>query len=325
MSQDEAEGADRGAPSPLLRSFAAETAVDPITAARALARARAQRAQGAVRPPSWGLRGLGVGAGLALAAALLLLRPEPAAPPASSAAAAASAAPELAAAAAPLQAELGPGVHEPIPGLRLTVTGQGSLSGTAAAPRLQWRSGAVRIEVDPAAGLDLRLSAPEGEVAVLGTIFTVDRAPLGLAVAVERGKVAARCGAAAPLTLTAGGAHTCLPTSPAGMLARARALQEAGASGEAVLGAVDQGLGFSGGSPAVRGELRVVAYEEKLKGGDLDGALGVLDAYLAEGGPRQDELRAAAAGLAHRLGGCARAQPYLPVAGVEPAVAACAR
>ncbi|MBL8615330.1 MAG: FecR domain-containing protein [Deltaproteobacteria bacterium] len=316
MSQDEAEGADRGAPSPLLRSFAAETAVDPHTAARALARARGQRA---VRPPSWGLRGLGVGAGLALAGALLLLRPEPAAPPA------APPAPALAAAAPPLQAELGPGVHEPIPGLRLTVTGQGSLSGTAAAPRLQWRSGAVRVEVDPAAGLDLRLSAPEGEVAVLGTIFSVDRAPLGLAVAVERGKVAARCGAAAPLTLTAGGAHTCLPTSPAGMLARARALQEAGASGEVVLGAVDQGLGISGGSPAVRGELRVVAYEEKLKGGDLDGALGVLDAYLAEGGPRQDELRAAAAGLAHRLGGCARAQPYLPVAGVEPAVAACAR
>ena len=316
MSDDEVEGADQGAPAPLLRAFAAETAVDAAGAARALARARAHRP---ARAPSWGLRGLGVGLDLALAGALLALRPDPAAPPAAAPAA------EVVAAAAPLQAELGPGVHEPIPGLRLTVSGQGALTGTAAAPRIQWRSGAVRVEVDPAAGLDLRLSAPEGEVAVLGTIFSVDRAPVGLAVAVERGTVAARCGEAAPVTLTAGGAHTCLPVSPAGMLARARALQEAGAPGEAVLGAVDQGLGLRGGSPAVRGELRVVAYEEKLKGGDLEGALGARDAYLAEGGPRQDELRAAAAGLAHRLGGCGRARAYLPVAGVEPAVAACAR
>ena len=51
MSDHEVEGTDQSAPAPLLRAFAAETAVDAAGAARALARARAQRP---ARPPSWG-------------------------------------------------------------------------------------------------------------------------------------------------------------------------------------------------------------------------------------------------------------------------------
>ena len=320
MSAPDGDGAERGAGSPLLRQFAEDTAV----ASSAAQVGRVWRGSPRPRPARPALFALGLGLGVAILVAFAFIAtgqgPTPSAPAQGD-----LLAPPLAVAPpVPLSAELGAGVHEPVPGLRLTVTGQGRLAGTVSAPRVQWVSGAVRVEVDPAAGIDLHVLAPEGEVAVLGTIFTVDRAPLGLGVQVERGRVAVRCGAQPAATLSAGQAQLCLPTTAAGMLARARALQESSAAGADVLSAVEQGLAL-GGSAAVQAELRVVEYEERVKANDLEGALAALDAYLAQGGPRHDELRSAAAGLAVRLGGCARARAYLPVPAPEPAVAACGR
>ena len=323
MTQRRADENDLPEVAPVeLRGFAAATTADP----RALARLRVGLASRPAEParPSWAAL-LGLGLGFSGAAALLLwwgFAPGPSAP--GSGASVAATAP-LAAVDAPLGptplsggVDGAPALVEPVPGLRLQVAGQGELSGTRGAPMVRLRSGSVRVEVDPAAGLAVSVQTQELQVDVLGTIFDVQRDAMGASVQVERGKVAAACAGAAPTPLTAGQRHSCAPTTAAGMLARARGLQERAAegpeAGAAVLEAVRAGLAMADGTPGVRGELHVVAFEQLDRAGDAAGALAEVDAYLRLGGPRAGELAARAAQLAMDLGGCGRALNYAQTA-----------
>lgn len=117
----------------------------------------------------------------------------------------------------------------------LTTNGVATLSGTALAPVIDLTSGSVKVQVEPKAGIDLRVRTPDGEVQVLGTIFSVDRGPLGTAVQVERGRVAVRCaGGVEHPGLVAGESALCLPTTAEGMLGRAAGLAAAGAPDRAL-------------------------------------------------------------------------------------------
>ena len=98
-------------------------------------------------------------------------------------------------------------------GVSLTAQGTGVLSGTEQAPRLAWSAGSVEVSVEPGAGLDVQVSTDEAQVRVVGTVFTVDRGPLGTTVGVRRGEVAVDCVNGPQASITAGQTTTCWPTS----------------------------------------------------------------------------------------------------------------
>ncbi len=196
-------------------------------------------------------------------------------------------------------------------GLGLSIEGEGALEGTAAAPRIQWRRGTLRLDVDPAAGLDVVVETPEAEVAVLGTVFSVSRGALGTTVSVERGRVALRCrDAEQGRALTASESATCAPTTAAGLLARARALQSARELSAAVA-AAEQGLDASP-SPPVRIELRLARIEALAAAGRREEALSAVDQLVQEGaGHRRSDALHLAVGVAGAKASCDRVEPWL--------------
>jgi hypothetical protein len=103
----------------------------------------------------------------------------------------------------------------------------------------------------------------------------------------------------------------CLPVTASGHLARARALEASGAAPTEVLAAVALGESAQDISPALHGELRVVAVEQHLRAGDGPAALRAIETYLQSGGPRGGELTLRAAQLAYTEGSCAAAAPWL--------------
>lgn len=130
----------------------------------------------------------------------------------------------------------------------------------------------------------------------------------------------------APAHLPAGETRTCPPTTAAGLLGRARALQRAGAD---PLPAVDAGLA-AGPDAAVRDELVSLLLDIQLQQGDLPGALRTAEAHLKTGGAqRRDALLTLAARLAARLHGCEAATPWLaelgPASGALAAELGCTR
>ncbi len=144
--------------------------------------------------------------------------------------------------------------------VQLEYAGRGELVGDADSPRIQWESGRLTARVTPNRGIDLRVSTPEAEVRVVGTVFTVERDLLGTRVHVERGKVAVTCDGGQELLLVGGDEGECLPRSAAGLLARARALQFAAGDDVRILASLDAGLDRQA-SDAVRAELRWVRAE----------------------------------------------------------------
>jgi len=177
----------------------------------------------------------------------------------------------------------------PTPELALDFRGKGSIRGTRAAPRVEWRSGTLHAAVTPDRGVDLQVRTPEATVAVLGTEFEVERTAPGTTVSVRRGRVQVTCDLGTARTLTRGQTWTCLPTTAAGLLGRARHLQRAGAPTADVLSSIELGLGRPQAPPPVVEELRFVKVE-----------------VLADSGRRREALTEArallAAGAEHRRG-----------------------
>ncbi|MFH1463350.1 MAG: FecR domain-containing protein, partial [Pseudomonadota bacterium] len=119
-----------------------------------------------------------VGAGLAAAAVTLVLAlPDPM--------------------AEPVRAALVPSADlqslSPSPEVALAYQGAGQLEGTRQAPRIQWESGTVHVEVEPDQGIQLSLVTREAEVQVVGTAFSVTRDALGSRVEVDHGRVRVTC------------------------------------------------------------------------------------------------------------------------------------
>ncbi len=121
--------------------------------------------------------------------------------------------------------------------------------------------------------------------------------------------VTPRCDVKTDLTLDVGDA--CLPTTAAGWLTRARALEDRGAAAAQVLAAADAGVAL-GAEDAVRSELEVTRMGALLRSGRAADALAAAEAALPGAGPdRAEELHRAAARLALASGDCARALPHL--------------
>jgi hypothetical protein len=127
------------------------------------------------------------------------------------------------------------------PHVQAQASGRGAVTGTAQDLAVDWLSGELRLEVDPAAGVALTVATEEAQVTVTGTVFAVRRDALGTHTSVERGRVEVVCGDAAPVSLAAGSTRTCLPRTATGWLRRAAALDRT-AQPHAVLAAAEAGL-----------------------------------------------------------------------------------
>jgi hypothetical protein len=191
-------------------------------------------------------------------------------------------------------------------------SGVGAASGTSQAPRIQWESGVATFSVTPGEGIDLRVVTPEAEVRVLGTIFDVERTALGTEVRVKRGKVGVTCQDGDAVEINKGESHTCLPTTAAGQLGRARALQAASAPSDVTLQATAAGLAASDLSPATRAELHAMRLEIFTSMASWPQALAEAREYLAT---KQEARRPwalqRAAQLSALVEGCSAAQSYL--------------
>lgn len=188
------------------------------------------------------------------------------------------------------------------PEVVLEVDGEGAVQRTPRrAPVVEWRAGAIDVEVEPEQGIEFVVRTPEADVTVLGTRFEVDRSALGTRVTVERGKVAVDCVEGERTELVAGQSVTCLPVRPAQLLGRARALMADGAAEATVQESVRRGLAEAQG--AVRAELLIVQLELAIVGGRHREALEIGRLYLSEGHEtRRGEVEVLVPELAQRLG-----------------------
>ncbi len=194
----------------------------------------------------------------------------------------------------------------------LTFDGTGTVEGTGRDVVVNWREGTLHAEVEPNTGTGLSVVTDEGVVRVLGTVFNVRRDALGVTTWVERGRVQVTCedGWSGELTATSG-RHTCLPTRPAMLLARATALRKEAGEADAVLEALELGLDRAPAGSPVEGELRALRMEVLADLQRPEAALADAEAYLAAEGPRAEEVRRFAAWLSLAEIGCGRALPYL--------------
>lgn len=275
---------------PLLATYAEATEATPVDLTRMRARIRAQ---GAARRPRW-LTLLVPAAGLAVAALVVATVTEPA--------------------PAPVAASFdstGQETFQAGPGVSLTAQGTGVLSGTEQAPRLAWSAGSVEVSVEPGAGLDVQVTTDEAQVRVVGTVFTVDRGPLGTTVGVRRGEVAVDCVNGPQASITAGQTTTCWPTSPVGLLGRAQALRDAGSSTESILTTVEQGLSLHPDS-TIHTELSALRVVLLSEGPDPAVAVRAAAEHLARPtAGRRAEIARLGATLGYHLSGCEGASPFI--------------
>ena len=275
---------------PLLTAFAEHTAATPTDLTRLRAQIRARKAEPS---RSW-LPVLGGVGALAFAGllAVVLYNPAP----------------------APIAATFDATTSGPVtvsPGVVVTATGTGHLTGTEHAPRLAWASGKVDVSVEPGAGLDVQVATDEALVQVVGTVFSVERGPLGTTVGVSRGKVAVTCTNGTEHTLTADHTATCWPTSATGLLGRARTLRDGGAPAADVLASLDGGLGAAPDT-VIHTELSALRVAVLAEGPDPSAAVSAAAEHLShpDAGRRAEVARVGAA-LGYGLSGCDGAMPFL--------------
>jgi hypothetical protein len=197
-------------------------------------------------------------------------------------------------------------------------TGTGTVAGTTDDLTVAWDAGHLSAAIEPDQGVTFQVDTREATVRVVGTAFDVQRDSLGTRVDVTRGTVEVSCHRAADeppqRTLHAGESTVCLPVSATGMLGRAQALDDGGATPEVVLDAVDDGLELvSAGDEAVHVELLVEKMGALLADGRTAEARATAERALAlpgDGG-RAEELHRALATLSLVDGDCAAAVPHL--------------
>lgn len=181
-------------------------------------------------------------------------------------------------------------VFSPTPGVSLTSLGQGTVSGTSTSPIVAWRRGRLDVEVEPERGIGLVVQTDEGDVRVVGTGFTVERDLLGTRVSVHHGRVIVACRGVDDLTLGADERATCAPSSPAGLLGRARTLAQRGAPVADILAATDAGLASGGSENAIGGELLYLRMKTQQRAGLDDEVRRTAAQYVATGQtPRRAE------------------------------------
>lgn len=206
-------------------------------------------------------------------------------------------------------------------GLELDFDGNGELSGSLRQPRIAWHQGRLRVSVEPDSVETLSVQTRDAEVVVEGTVFEVSRDLLGTEVRLERGAVTVRCEDGAEVRLQDQGRATCLPTTPGGLLARARGLHEAEGPSDAVLESVRRGLALVGVDQPAGAELKVLELRLRVERGELAEAREAARVYLVAGAQlRRSYVEATARELAVQEGDCDLLGLLAPVD--EPAEAA---
>lgn len=200
------------------------------------------------------------------------------------------------------QALASAGQGEITPHLQAHWQGQGLVSGTEEAPIVDWDKGSLHLELTPEQGVDLTVRTREASVAVLGTVFDVDRDVLGTTVSVTRGKVRVDCAQGSDPVLTAGQSHTCLPVSAAASAARLQALPQQEPA--ARRGELERAMALPDAQGDALSELLALRLELNAQDQDWDAVLTDAVAYLEIGGPRAVEIRTLAAQLHQRSGDC---------------------
>ncbi len=205
-----------------------------------------------------------------------------------------------------------PTLSTPAPGVQLEYTGWGFVSGSERAPRLQWGAGTLHVEVDPGAGIDLRIETPNGEVQVVGTVFDVHVDDLGTRVDVIRGTVRVLCALGPTSLLGAGQDATCVRTSAPNLLNFAVQARTRGGTPGQVLSLAEQGLALDPEPGLVRDELQLVRFQSLLQLERAADARSAADAYLVNpAAPRRVDVLRTTAKLAFAEGSCPMAVPYL--------------
>ena len=200
----------------------------------------------------------------------------------------------------------------PAPGVALSYTGWGYVSGSERQPRIHWAAGSLHVDVVPGRGLDVVIETPSASVRVVGTVFDVDVHDLGTRVRVARGTVEVACELGATTLLTAGQEATCVRTSAANLLTFAVAARQRASAPERVLALADQGLGLEPDAGPVRDELLLVRFESLMQLARHREARSAADAYLeSDAGTRRVDVLRTAAKLAFAEGSCTLAVPYL--------------
>lgn len=293
-----------------MRAYREATRLSPAAAARVRAQVEAGRASGSGRwwlPAAGGL--------LAAAAAVFVLAPE--APP--EPVAHSFEAPVEAVATASVAAVAPVAVSEDV---SLRPAGRGKVTGDARNVHVAWEGGTIAVDVTPDQGIRLDVTTDEAVVRVVGTGFDVTRDALGTRVEVRHGKVQVDCASGRSELIETGGSLTCLPGTAAGMLGRARALQDQGAALPVQMETIGAGLALAEPGP-VRAELQGLELAALLRGGESDRALTLAEAMLHDGTTlRRVETLQVAARLRLLADDCAGARPWLAeldAAGALPA------
>lgn len=184
-----------------------------------------------------------------------------------------------------------PTVFRPVPALTLTLEGEGELAGTERAPHIHLEAGSLDVELEPDQGVGFSVETGEATVTVHGTSFQVLRDALGTRVSVREGRVSTSCVDGRYAMLEASSQLLCTPVRPAGILGRARALRDQGASTEA-LETIDALITSSEGSDAVRGEALALKAQLLLLLARPEEAAQTAARYLQEGhSARVEEMR----------------------------------
>jgi hypothetical protein len=209
----------------------------------------------------------------------------------------------------------------PSPYLNLNYSGKGQLESEGDRWALTWEQGSVTVHLDPEADAQLEVHTKEALVEVIGTVFDVQRDTLGTHVSVERGLVRVTCRMnPKPQTLSATQEHTCWPTTPAGLLARALYLSDHEGSADEQLATIQEGLLVSEPHDPVHGEL--IAHQITTFIGDQQHqeALTSAHRYLTlTDSPRAESIRNIAVQLAVSLNACEEAKALVQGGDVEPA------
>jgi len=218
---------------------------------------------------------------------------------------------------------LDPGASTLREGVSVEVDGEGTARVHGERVAVAWAVGTLAVEVEPGRSLDVRVETDEAKARVVGTGFTVARDALGTQVVVRHGRVAVGCvgtdeaGGIGEVVLEAGSERRCVPTTAAGLLGRAQALERAGAAAAEVRAAADAGVALAT-IANVRGELLAVRLRSFLTESDADDALAAATAYLDGGYPeRRADVLAVGIQLAVGAGDCARADAWAREAGAE--------
>lgn len=251
---------------------ASELGALPTPSADAIRRVRARLAPRPARARWWGLGAAALLAGSAALAAGILARPP-----------------------APLDQPLHDGVTIDGPDLQLTARGTGHLTGSP--PIIRWDSGVLELT----ARRPVRVVTAEGTVDLDAGVLVLTRDAMGTTV--NEGAPRITCAHAGP--------GVCLPTTPAGLLARGRALERAGSPPDLVLDTLDAAVARLQAGDPLLAEVHAARVGPLLERGERDAALRAAETGLTVAGPREAALHRVAARLRLAIGDCAGAVPHL--------------